>query len=347
MRQGLRNVNLVDEQISLIMYTSKNYNGKKFVNPVPTLVSKPGTFWGTMWEFLSGKQQRTPAQKLGPFKTNAALLSQSVTDQIRVTWFGHSSVLLELDGKKFLTDPVWSNRSSPVSFAGPARFFAPTIGLEDLPPLDGILISHDHYDHFDPITLKKLSETGTSFFVPLGVDLHLKNLKIPDDKIITCDWGDSVTLSNGFTLYCTPARHFSGRGVFNRDSTLWASWVISGSKHRVFYGGDSGYYPGFKEIGNNFGPFDLTLLEIGAFHENWRDIHMGPANALQAHLDLKGNMLLPIHWGLFNLAFHAWTEPVEELIKLVEKQNVKLLLPVPGQPTVVPEQTLNTAWWNV
>lgn len=299
-----------------------------------------------MRQLVTGKEQRTPANKPGPFKTDAVQLSQPIPDSIRVTWFGHSSALLELDGKRFLTDPVWSTRSSPVSFAGPARFFAPTISLDDLPPLDGVLLSHDHYDHFDPAALKKLSATGTSFFVPLGVETHLRKLQISADKIIVCDWGDAVKLIDEFTLHCTPARHFSGRGLFNRNNTLWASWVILGPKHRVYFGGDSGYYPEFKEIGNTFGPFDLTLLEIGAYHENWGDIHMGSANAIQAHLDLKGNTMLPIHWGLFNLAFHAWTNPVEELLKLAAMQDIKLFLPAPGQPTILPEQTLNTAWWR-
>ena len=328
------------------MYTSKNFNGKKFVNAVPTVVSRPGTTWNTLRHFIGGGEQRIPVKKLGPFKTDAKQLQPVLPNKIRVTWFGHSSALLEIDGQRFLTDPVWSKTSSPVNFAGPARFFAPTLALTELPPLNGIVISHDHYDHFDPVALKQLSRSGVPFYVPLGVDAHLRRLQIPSAQIIACDWGDAVALKNGFTLHCTPARHFSGRGIFNRDATLWASWVIAGPQHQVYYGGDSGYFGGFKEIGDAFGPFDLTLLEIGAYHENWGDIHLGPANAIQAHQDLKGKMLLPIHWGLFNLAFHAWTAPVEELIQLATAQNIPLLLPEPGRPTVLPDQTLNTAWWQ-
>ncbi|PSR54614.1 MBL fold metallo-hydrolase [Adhaeribacter arboris] len=326
------------------MYNSKNFNGKQFVNPVPTTVSKPGTFWNTIWEFMVGREQRVPARKIGPFTTDTQELKRTASDKIRVTWFGHSSVLLEIEGKRFLTDPVWGSRSSPVNFAGPARFFAPTIPLQDLPPLDGVIISHDHYDHFDPVALKILSQTGITFYVPLGVEQHFRNWQLPAGKVVSCDWGDTVSLPNGFNLYCTPARHFSGRGL-KRNNTLWASWVITSPQYRVYYGGDSGYFPGFKEIGNTYGPFDLTLLEIGAYHENWGEIHMGPANALQAHLDLKGKLLLPIHWGLFNLAFHAWTAPVEELVTLAQEQGVSLFLPVPGEPTILPEQNLNTNWW--
>lgn len=328
------------------MYPSPNFNGKKFVNSVPTVVAKPGSTWSTLRQWLAGGEQRTPAKPLGPFKTKVQQLQRVLPDQIRVTWFGHSSALLEIAGKRFLTDPVWGKRSSPVNFAGPARFFAPTLALADLPPLDGILLSHDHFDHFDPVALQQLGATGVAFYVPLGVDAHLRKLRIPAAQIRACDWGDAVPLPDHFTLHCTPARHFSGRGIFDRDSTLWASWVLAGPRHRVYYGGDSGYFPGFKEIGVAFGPFDLTLLEIGAYHENWGDIHLGPADALRAHRDLRGNMLLPIHWGLFNLAFHAWTEPVETLIQLAAAQNISLFLPEPGRPTVLPAQTLNTAWWQ-
>ncbi len=299
-----------------------------------------------MWEFVAGREQRSPARRIDPFTTDVHLLKQLVPDKIRVTWFGHSSVLLEIDGKRFLLDPVWRARSSPVKFAGPARFFAPTMALEDLPDLDGVIISHDHYDHFDPSALKILSQTEVPFYVPLGVEQYFRKWQLPADRIIRCDWGDTIELNDGFVLHCTPARHFSGRGVFNRNNTLWASWVIASPQHQVYYGGDSGYFPGFKEIGDTLGPFDLTMLEIGAYHENWGDIHMGPAKALQAHLDLKGKMLLPIHWGLFNLAFHAWTAPIEELVPLAKQQGVSLFLPVPGKSTLLPEQNLNTEWWT-
>lgn len=325
---------------------SKNYNGKKFVNTIPVRISKKGTVLSTMWKWITGGEERQPPHKLEKFRTDPGQLASPPSSELRVTWINHSTVLIEIDGKRFLTDPIWSKRASPIFFAGPVRFFDPPIRLEELPGLDGVIISHDHYDHLDEATIKKLGKLGVPFYMPLGVGEHLEKWKIPKDQIHEFDWWESIQLDGNHTLIATPACHFSGRNMFKRDTTLWASWVIIGEKHRVYFGGDSGYFPGHREIGEKYGPFDLTILEIGAYHTNWGAIHLGPANAVLAHLDLKGKVLLPVHWGTFTLALHKWEAPVEELLVAAKSRDIALMLPRPGQPVSAPNMSLNSGWWK-
>ncbi len=327
------------------MYTSPNFNGKKFVNTVPTVVSRPGTTWNTLWQYLTNKEQKKPAQPLGPFPVPASFPPAN-PDVLSITWIGHSTLLLEIEGKRFLTDPVWSTHSGPIPFVGPTRFFPPPLTLEQLPPLDGIILSHDHYDHLDRPTIKKLGQQQVPFYCPLGVDQHLVRWGIAPEQITTHDWWDETVLDSNLTLTATPARHFSGRRLFDRDHTLWCSWVIAGSQHRVYFGGDSGLFQGFDTIGEKLGPFDVTMLEIGAYHPNWGDIHMGPVSAIRAHEALKGNIMMPIHWGTFDLALHAWTEPVETLLKVAQEKGITLMLPVPGVPTPLPESNHISYWWQ-
>lgn len=263
-----------------------------------------------------------------------------------MTWISHSTVFIEIDGKRFLTDPVWSKRASPFTFAGPSRFFDPPLSLEELPEIDGVIISHDHYDHLDRSTIIKLGRRALHFYLPLGVGKYLKQWGIPANQIHEMGWSDSVMLGGSHRLIAAPARHFSGRSLLRRDQTLWASWVMIGPQHKVYFGGDSGYFPGYKEIGETYGPFDLTILEIGAYHPNWGAIHLGPVNAVKAHLDLQGKVLLPVHWGTFALAFHQWNEPVEELIIEANRQKIVLMLPQPGRPENVPAMSFNSEWWR-
>ena len=239
---------------------------------------------------------------------------------------GHSSLLIEIDGRRILTDPVWSDRVSFSSFLGPGAnvFFSAAAGaLEDLPPLDAVLISHDHYDHLDKQTIKIFCRKNYPFLLlSLGVSKNTlkKNGASEENFISEMDWGDSVLVGSDCVITATPARHFSGRGIFGRNETLWSSFVIKGSRHNIFFGADSGWFPGFKEIGDKFGPFDLTMLEIGAYGKYWPDIHMGPDHASDAHLALKGKLMMPIHWGTFNLAPHAWYEPIERLINYAKEK---------------------------
>ncbi|RYU77688.1 MBL fold metallo-hydrolase [Hymenobacter persicinus] len=325
------------------MKTPSQFTGKKYLNSIPTSMSMDYGLMARRW--LTGKEEREPKKPLGPFRADVAALAEPVpAEALRVTWFGHSSTLIELDGMRILTDPVWADRASPSKLVGPKRFFALPLALADLPKLDAVVLSHDHYDHLDREAIKVLGRTGVPFFCPLGVGAHLRRWGVPAAQITELDWWQEVPLGTTHRLAATPARHFSGRGL-SRDNTLWASWCLLGPTHRVFFGGDSGpYEPVFREIGAAYGPFDLVMLEVGASDELWADIHMGPDHALAAHRALGGGPLLPLHWGTFNLAFHSWTEPVERL-RAAAAPEVCLLLPRPGQRVNVADGALNSEWW--
>ncbi|PUZ20108.1 L-ascorbate metabolism protein UlaG, beta-lactamase superfamily [Chitinophaga costaii] len=316
-----------------------------FENPVPTAVSVPGKFWPTFWKFLTVKNDREPAIAPGPFSFDMQAYENAREDEIRVTWLGHTTLILEVAGKRFLTDPVWAMRASPISFLGPKRFFRVPVDIDQLPPLDGILLSHDHYDHLDEKVIRQLAAKGYPFYCPLGVEKHLRKWGVHSEQWRVFNWGDSLVLDETCTLTATPARHFSGRGLRDRFTTLWTSWVIQGRQHKVFFGGDSGWWPGFADIGNTYGPFDLAILEIGAYGDTWPDIHMGPENALKAFAALKAGVMLPVHWGTYNLALHPWREPVQRLLSAAGPE-VKIWLPRPGTCEVLPTESKITKWWE-
>ncbi|AMR28693.1 hypothetical protein A0257_17355 [Hymenobacter psoromatis] len=328
------------------MQLQPRHLGHKYLNVLPTSVSPPSGYGHLLRRFLFEKNEREPRQPLGPFRADAAALAAPVpADALRVTWLGHSTTLIEIDGRRFLTDPVWAERASPSQLVGPKRFFAPPLPLAQLPPLDGIILSHDHYDHLDEAAIRALAPRGEHFYCPLGVGAHLRRWGVAADRITEATWWDVIALPPGFELIATPARHFSGRGLLNRDSTLWASWVLKGPRHRVFFGGDSGPFDeAFRQIGAAYGPFDLVMLEIGASDPEWADIHLGPDEALAAHRLLGGGPLLPLHWGTFNLALHAWRQPVQRLIAAADVA-VPLLLPTPGQRVDVAAGPVSSFWW--
>lgn len=328
------------------MYSSPNFNGKVFVNPVPTKVGTSGGIVRILAEYLKNHPNRSPHITLDHFKADVGLLNNLPADTLRITWLGHATLLIEIDGKRFLTDPVWAERVSPFKLMGPKRFFPPTMALNELPPLNGIILSHDHFDHLDKNAVQWLAKKGIPFYVTLGVEKHLINWGISKNQIITFDWWQEHDLGNGFKLIAAPARHFSGRNLTDRFHTLWASYIIQGPKHKVYFGADSGMHPIFKEIGDRFGPFDVTMLEIGAYNKLWEDIHMGPEYAAQAHLELRGNLLLPIHWGTFNLAFHPWTEPVERLLVAAKRHDIGLILPRPGKTYTYNSLSHVDKWWE-
>ncbi|MHB8302930.1 MAG: MBL fold metallo-hydrolase [Acidobacteriaceae bacterium] len=321
-----------------------------FLNPVPTVVMRPGSFWRTLRRFATERRRSDPERPVGPFHTDPTIYAGPSTEGLRVTWMGHSTVLIEIDGYRILTDPVWGQRASFVSWAGPKRFYPPTISLEDLPPLDAVLISHDHYDHLDAASIRHLAtllqKAPTQFICSIGVGRFLESCGIERQRIAELNWGETASVDRNIHITATPARHFSGRGLWGRNRTLWSSFVVRGNRHNIFFGADSGMFPGFQTIGDAYGPFDLTMLEIGAYGADWPDIHMGPANATQAHIALKGKLLLPIHWGLFNLAFHPWREPVEWVMRESEQHGIRLMLPQPGMPAEVTGTSLHSLWWE-
>jgi L-ascorbate metabolism protein UlaG (beta-lactamase superfamily) len=259
---------------------------------------------------------------------------------------GHSTVLLKLNDAYWLTDPVFSERASPVQWAGPKRFIAPPITLEELPPLTAVILSHDHFDHLDRQTVIALAAKTRLFIAPLGVGDHLVRWGIPAEKIKQLDWWQTLDV-RGVRFIATPAQHFSGRRLFVTNPTLWASWVIKTERHSIFFSGDTGYFAGFAEIGERHGPFDLTLLEAGAYDPQWEGVHMLPEQVLQAHRDLRGEWLLPIHNVTFDLAFHAWDEPFERLVALASQHDVRLTIPRIGEPVQIGHCQPPEAWWRV
>lgn len=298
--------------------------------------------------FFFGAAARSPKQPPGPFRTDPKMYAASPQSGLRVTWFGHSSSLVEIDGVRVLIDPVWDDRAAPTQWAGPKRFFPPTLALEELPAIDAVLISHDHYDHLGEGTIRRLagmeSFRQTRWIAPLGVGAILASFGVEKHRCTELDWTGETKVGS-LTITALPARHFSGRSLFNRFETLWASFVLAGPRHRVYYGADSGGWDGFSEIGERFGPFDLTMLEIGASNPLWAQIHMGPEGAVRSFRALGGKgLLMPIHWGLFDLALHPWTEPIEYVYA---ENDLKLWSPEPGAPCeVVAGREIRSEWWR-
>jgi L-ascorbate metabolism protein UlaG (beta-lactamase superfamily) len=263
---------------------------------------------------------------------------------LRATWLGHSTLLLEIDGRRVLVDPVWGERVSPFTFAGPRRFYAPPLPLAELPPVDAVVISHDHYDHLDVPTVRALAARGARFVVPLGVGAHLRRWGVAERDVVELDWWEADTVA-GLTLTATPARHFSGRGLGDAGRTLWAGWSIAGARHRVYYSGDTALDDAMVEIGARLGPFDLTMIEVGAYDALWPDVHLGPEQAVRAHRLVRGDVLLPVHWGLFDLALHGWTEPMERVLAAAAAEGVRVAAPRPGDRVEPAALGAPVRWW--
>ena len=318
----------------------------RFQNQIPTSL---GSFSGipeAIRKQFFGPELRMPVMDIPVVHLDGTSFTTDPSSGLRITWLGHSTVLVELEGFRILTDPVWAKRVSPVSILGPTRFHPVPISLDELPPIDAVVISHDHYDHLDMNTVVALAGTGVHFVVPLGIGAHLEKWGIDPGQISDLDWGESWRSEGGdIEITATPARHYSGRGLLNWNQTLWASWVFAGSTKRVYYSGDSGLFPGYEEIGRNFGPFDITLFKMGAYDESWLDIHMNPDQAIDAHLALGGGLLLPTHWGTFNLGYHDWYEPAAWLLREAHRRKISIVIPKPGEiidPAAPPE---TEEWW--
>ena len=327
---------------------SPNYQHGEFQNPVETRMDLG--FKGYM-KLLSSRlfgenddqrpDQKIPVQKIDT--TRFAIVQDTATV---ITWLGHSAFLIEIDGKRLLLDPMLGRIASPLSFIGPKRFAELPVTVEALPHIDAVLISHDHYDHLDYGSIKELNDKTGHFYVALGVGAHLERWGVPASKITELDWWQEVSYQ-GLTFASTPSRHFSGRGLSDRMQTLWTSWVILGREDRIFFSGDTGYFNGFEEIGKKYGPFDITLMECGQYNgELWPNIHMLPEQTVQAHLDLKGKLLMPIHWGAFTLAMHSWTDPIERAIEKARELNVAVTTPRIGEPVVLNHVVPREEWWR-
>jgi L-ascorbate metabolism protein UlaG (beta-lactamase superfamily) len=330
----------------MAMIGKAHRNGRQYINPMPTSVGSWSTILKVLSRYLTGREERVPKRPLGPFETDARIYETPPASGLRVTWMGHSCSLVEIDGVRVLIDPVWEQRTAPVEWFGPKRFFAPPLPLEQLPRIDVVLLSHDHYDHLGARTVQRLaknSSTATAQWVSaLGVGKILQQLGVK--QVQELDWTESVTVGS-LKVTALPARHFSGRSLASRFETLWASFVLAGPKHRLYYGADSGEWAGFSEIGQMYGPFDLTMLEIGAFDPLWADIHMGPDGAVRTFRAMGASgLLMPIHWGLFSLALHAWKQPIERVFAV---DGLPIWAPEPGLPSeVLPGVELRSTWWQ-
>ena len=327
------------------MEASPRFNGRVFVNTHPVAVGfKPGVERPTLGEFLWGGERRVPEGPL-PLVNPVPIWERPPETGLRVTWLGHSTLMIEIDGVRILTDPLWSDRASPVRFAGPRRFHPPPARLRDLPPLDRVILSHDHYDHLDRSTVRALARTGAAFLTSLGVGARLEAWGVPAERVTELDWWEAARVRE-LTITAAPAQHFSGRGIRDRNTTLWSSFHLRGPGHSVFYGADSGLTPEFAEIGRRLGPFDLVALEVGAFHPSWSDVHLGPEGALAARTLLGSGTLLPIHWGTFKLAVHPWAEPAEVVYRDSPAAGVRLVAPRVGEPVEPARVEVVDPWWR-
>ena len=330
------------------MRASMRWAGEGFRNlhPIPPGLRDLSAPRPTLSEFLCGSPRRVPRAPLPSLDPREAWLKPADTG-LRATWLGHSTVLIEIGGRRVLTDPVWGPRASPSRIAGPKRFQPVPVALRAMPPIDLVLVSHDHYDHLDYPTIRELARTDVPFVTSLGVGAHLEAFGVAPARITELDWWESHTLPGSeLTITAAPSQHFSGRGLKDRNATLWSSLAIRSPKHSVFFSGDTGLTTEYATIRERLGPFDLVMLEVGAFHPSWGDIHLGPDNALQAHALLGGGVLLPVHWGTFALAVHDWDEPAETLLARAPALGVPLAMPRLGEPVEPARVGEARPWWR-
>jgi L-ascorbate metabolism protein UlaG (beta-lactamase superfamily) len=319
---------------------SPEWQGSHFENPQPIV----NDGWLAVKSFTRSNPETSPPSPLGLPPVESGRFASPPPSGLRVTWLGHSTTLVEIDGHRFLTDPVWSERAGPVDFAGPKRFFPPLLPLDALPPLDAVLLSHDHYDHLDYATIVALRDRDLLFVAPLGVGAHLERWGVPAAKIVELDWWESHPFGD-LTLTSVPARHASGRFLLDDGAKLWTGYALGGARHRVYYSGDTGLFPGMRAIGEKLGPFDLTMIEVGQYDQAWPDWHLGPEQAVEAHRRVRGAVMLPVHWGLFALALHGWTEPVERAVAAAHDVSAVLITPRPGQSVEPTEERPQERWW--
>jgi L-ascorbate metabolism protein UlaG (beta-lactamase superfamily) len=323
-------------------------SGEGFRNVHPVLPGlRDSSERPSLGDFLCSEGRRAPAGPLPALDPREAW-GQPAGSGLRATWLGHSTVMVEIDGCRVLTDPVWGQRASPSQLAGPKRFQPVPLALKALPKLDAVVISHDHYDHLDMGTVKELVKLqGVPFITSLGVGAHLQHWGVAAERIVELDWWEHWQHPRAeLRIHAVPSQHFSGRSLGDRNATLWSSIVIESPKHRVFFSGDTGLTSQYADIHARFGRFDLVMLEVGAFHPSWGDIHLGPENALKALEYLGGGALLPVHWGTFSLALHDWDQPAEALLQLAPKQGAQLLMPRLGEAVEPAHGERASPWWR-
>lgn len=321
-------------------YDSPNYYDGKFNNLNETSVST-GSFFGTLLDYMVGDDDRDPNVVLPTKKFQNMSLNES---DVSITWFGHSTILIQSHNTTILMDPILGDGELDPLIFGPSPFaYQHTYGIEDLPQVDYVFISHDHYDHLDMGTIQSLA--GAEFFVPLGVKSHLIRWDIPSENVIEFDWYDEYNVTSEFFIALTPSQHFSGRGL-SGDNTLWGSWVLDFNGHKIFFSGDSGYSEEYVEIGDKYGPFDIAIIEAGQYNEAWSSIHMFPEQSVQASIDLNASTILPIHNTKYVLALHKWDAPLERVTAAGELLNQTVSTPYIGESFVLGGENPDYRWWR-
>ncbi len=321
-------------------YDSPNYYDGKFNNLNETSVST-GSFFGTLLDYMVGDDDRNPDIVLPTKEYQNIPLNQS---DVSITWFGHSTILIQSHNTTILMDPILGDGELDPLIFGPSPFaYEHTYDTEDLPQVDYVFISHDHYDHLDMGTIQSLA--GAEFFVPLGVKSHLTTWDIPSENIIEFDWYDEYNVSSELFIALTPSQHFSGRGL-SGDNTLWGSWVLDFNGHKIFFSGDSGYSEEYAEIGDKYGPFDIAIIEAGQYNEAWSSIHMFPEQSVQASIDLEASTILPIHNTKYVLSLHKWNAPLERVTAAGELLNQTVSTPYIGESFVLGGENPDYRWWR-
>ena len=323
---------------------SDHYKDGKFFNYNDNFEINYFKILPILWDVLFTDNDRKPDVKLPTQKVDVNQILNAKSNELKVTWIGHSSQIINLDGRIILTDPVYENKTA---FLGPSRYNGDVpLNMKALPEIDLVIISHNHYDHLNATTIETIHPRVKHFIAPLMVGAALENMGVPREKITELDWWNEIILFEDLFIALTPAQHFSNRGLFDSRKTLWGSYVIQGSYHKIYYSGDSGYFDGFKQIGDKYGPFDYTFLECGAYNERWHPMHMMPEETAQAHLDLKGKILQPIHWGTFNLALHAWYDPIVRVSKAADSLGIQISTPIVGETITIDENLVTERWWE-
>lgn len=333
-----------EDNLSAIKYAhSPNYKEQQFRNPYVLPPRERKGFGKSLYKVLFAEREE-PARPV-PVKFDPAQLNKADTS-LYLTWFGHSAFLIELEGKRILIDPMFSERASPLPI-GPQRFpYAAPIPIEAIGNIDLIILSHDHYDHLDYTSILQLKDRTSHFLTGLGVGEHLKRWGVPEAKITELDWWENYQLDS-LNFTATPAQHFSGRRMGNRNVTLWASWAIRGQHNSLFFSGDGGYNSHFGEIGKKLGPFDLALVECGQYNTVWKDMHMMPEESVQAGVDVGASVIMPIHWGAFTLSIHGWQEPPLRFIEAAKQKNIPYVHPFIGERMEPLRGFAGEQWWTL
>jgi len=323
---------------------SPNYRDNQFQNPEPTTtLAEDASMVKTLWRFINKPKSSKPPKPLPSVKTD---LTKSISDKPEIVWFGHSSYFIRINNITILVDPVFSNYAAPFSFMNKSFAGTNIYTVNDMPAIDVLLITHDHYDHLDYETITKLRPKVKQVYTSLGVASHLAYWGYDEQDITELDWWQSATLAGDMQLIAAPARHFSGRS-FRRFTTLWSSFILKTNDYNLYIGGDSGYGNHFKEIGDKFGPFDIAILENGQYNKAWSQIHEMPEDAVQACIDLKAKVLLPVHWAKFDISLHPWDEPIKRLIEAAKGKGVQVTTPLIGEPVIIDGVYPCSEWWKL